>query len=261
MAIALRGDLGSTSLGEVIKRLVDDRASGLLRVMGGGEAKVYFDNGRIVYAVSDEAVEGEVIPLLAGWLKGTFSFIPNVEAPGVNVEETTEELLDRLMEEGEKWKELKEAGIHRDVMVQLAGGIGEEVSITPEEWEVVIALGDGGKSCEDLMDALDMEFLDLGKILLEMAGKGLVEFTRDVAGEEVVSQEELDRLKEEFTRLLGPVGEVFLEEVLEAFREGEGPVARKYVPRIVDALAEYIPDKDKRVVFQKKAALVLFKEE
>ncbi len=261
MAIALKGDLETTSVGEVIKRLVDDRASGLLRVMGEGEAKIYFDDGKIVYAVSDEAVEGEVVPLLAGWLKGTFSFIPNVEAPGVNVEEATEELLDRLVEEGKKWKELKKAGIHRNAGVQLASGIRKEATVTPEEWEVVIALGDGEKSCEDLMDVLNMEFLDLGRILLGMAGKGLVEFSGGMAEEEVISQEELDKLEEELTKLLGPMGEVFLEEVLEAFREGEGPVARKYIPRIVDALAEYIPDKDKRVEFQKRAALVLSKEE
>ncbi len=261
MAIALRGDLGTTSVGEVIKRLVDDEASGLLRVVGNGEAKIYFERGNIVYSVSDEAVGGEVVPLLASWFKGAFSFIPNVEAPGVNVEESTSDLLAELMAESEKWSELQQAGIYPDARVRLAREIQEEVTVTPQHWEVLVGIGDEGRSCEDLMEALDMEFLELGKVLLDLVSRGLVVLTSGVTEEEAVTQEELDQLKGELTKLLGPVGEVFLEEVLETFRDGEGPVARKYLPKIVDALAEYIPDKKKRVVFQKQAALVLFRED
>ncbi len=261
MAIALKGDLGTTDVGEVIKRLVEDRASGLLRVVGDSEAKIYFENGEIVYAVSDEAVEGDVVPLLASWLKGTFSFIPNVEAPGVNVKEKTSELLDRLLEESGKWSRLKDAGIYPDASVQLSQEIQEEVTITPRHWALLVNLGEEGRTCEDLMDALGLDFLELGETLLELMDRGLVELSGALAEDDVVTQEELDQLKEELTKLVGPVGEVFLEEVLEPFRGDDRLVARKYVPRIVDALAEYIPDKDKRMVFQKRAALVLFREE
>ena len=257
MAIALRGDLASTDIVEVIKRLMEDKASGLLRVIGDSEAKVYFENGVIVYAVSDEAVEGEVVPLLAGWFNGTFSFVPGVEAPGVNVREPTADLFKRLLLEAERWGRLKDAGIYPDARVELAGEISGDVTITPQHWEVLVAISKEDRSCEEITEMLNLSFLDLGEVLMDLTAKGLVKLKGRVAGDDVISQEELDKVKEELTRVVGPIGEVFLEEVLDGFRSGDGFVARKHVPRIMDALSEYIPDKQKRVVFQKNAALIL----
>jgi len=255
MAIALKGTLESANIGEVVKRLVEDRATGLLLVLGESEAKVYFRDGGITYAVSDEGIGKEVLPPLGRWLKGTFSFNPGANIPDANIAESTTALVEELLFEASRWSELREARILPRSVFSVKEEVKEEVTLSPFCWRVVMHLR-GGKRLEEVAEVLDVDFLDLGHAVRELIGRGLVEKEREGFEDDVIQEEELEQLKSELKRIMGPVGEIFLEEVVDQVAGEDGRVVRRHFPKLVDLLSQHIPDQTERGKFQKKAAAI-----
>ncbi len=256
MAVALKGALEDTSIGEVVKRLVEDNATGLLLVLSDSQAKIYFKDGEITYAVSDEGIGEEVVPLLGHWLKGTFSFTPGEEIEDFNVAETTEVLLDELFSEISKWSVLKDAGVFPSSIFTVKERIEEEVTLNPLQWRVLMQLR-SDRPLEEVAEVLGIEFFEIGRIVKDLLDMGLVEGGNGESGEEEsIKEEDLEKLSGEFKRFIGPMGDIFLEEVVEQIKGGGDRIPKRHFPRLVDLLSQHIPEEDKREEFHKRAALI-----
>ena len=260
MAIALKGTLDSNNIVEVVKRLVEDKATGLLLVSGESEAKVYFRDGEIIYAVSDEGIGAEVLPFLVRWVKGTFSFSPGIDAPGVNITESTTSLLEKLLFEASRWSELKEAQIFPRSLFSLREEVKEEVTLSPFHWRVVTQLKEG-KRLEEVAEALNVDFFDLGCAVLELMARGLVERQKGDFEDDIVQEKELEQLKNVLKELVGPVGDIFWKEAVDWIAGEDGRVLRRDFPKLVDYLSQNISDQAKIREFQKKAAAIFSKGE
>ncbi len=255
MAVALKGTLESANIGEVVRRLVKDRATGLLLVLGDSEAKVYFRDGEITYAVSDEGIGEEVLPILGQWLRGSFSFNPGIDIPDVNITESTPALVEELLFEASRWSELREARILPRSVFSVKKEVEEEITLSPFYWRVVMRLREG-RRLEEVAEDLDVDFLDLGHAVRDLMDQGLVEREDGGLENDVVQEEELEQLKNELTRIIGPVGEIFLEEAVDQMTGEDGRVVRRHFPKLVDLLSQNIPDQTKRGEFQRRAAAI-----
>ena len=105
MSQALSGDLAQMRLSDVVKFLGSISASGRVSIVcdeKGGE--LFFDEGRMVHAVSEDIEGMDAIQEVVSWGGGRFDFSPGEAAPKSTIELDSEALLSDLDKRQEEFR-------------------------------------------------------------------------------------------------------------------------------------------------------------
>jgi predicted regulator of Ras-like GTPase activity (Roadblock/LC7/MglB family) len=125
--MALKGTLAELGIIELIQFPQPGRKSGELLVAADGrEAKLYYEDGRLVHAEAGKEIGEDALVSIVDWTEGTFEFHTPAEAPQTSIEG---ELHVTLMKALKKRDELKKLENEREDSETAVEGDGSEEAI------------------------------------------------------------------------------------------------------------------------------------
>jgi len=178
--MAFQGSLKELPLADIVQLVAVSGKTGMFALAKGPErGLVYIQNGQITHAKVG-AVEGEdAIYALALWSQGDFQFSPGVESEARTITRSNTNLLMEAARRSDEWKILSKRIPGTDAIPVLASreGTTEPVTLTPQEWSVVIRT-DGRRSIEEIARVSRLSPFEIAKTLYGLVTAELVEIHR-----------------------------------------------------------------------------------
>lgn len=253
MSEALQGNLDQLSLPEILQLLIQGKKTGQLSLTNDLDSgDIFMSEGDIVHiAVGIEYGETALFELIC-WPKGRFIFEPGVQSPDTTVTRETESLLRESVKRAQEMQEVRRVIPDEDVTFRLSpSGSSDAVSLQPQEWQVLAHIN-GARNASEIAEELGMEKLDVLKILAHLEVSKLL----DVAeGSDIVSEPQIrngffERLSNEFTDLIGPMGPVIIDEVVGSMGKTREGFPRSQVADLIERISGDIENDEKRLNFQ-----------
>ncbi|MGI8588482.1 MAG: DUF4388 domain-containing protein [Chloroflexia bacterium] len=180
--MALVGNLRNFGLSDFLYLADRGYKTGMLVVQRpGDEARLFFQNGKLVYAIQNAAVDPieEIVYRLFSWTEGEFRFEPDVKPPRETA--TAPMSIEKVIEEGVRrvgeWSHIRERIPTLDMIVHFTdqptdGATG--VNLTPDEWRVFARIN-GADNIARIARLAKMSELDACRIICGFMQAGLVE--------------------------------------------------------------------------------------
>lgn len=179
--LALRGDLETLALVELLEFLASTGKSGCLRLDGDrGHGTVWLRGGAVAAAATAHAPDAplaEVFCDLLSFETGSFVF-DRADQPSEDGDtERVHVLLDRAQLLLDEWQELHELIPSIEVRVGLAAEVpaGEQLTVTAEQWRALVAIG-GGCTISRLAAVLGLSELGVMRVVHDLVSSGMAGF-------------------------------------------------------------------------------------
>ena len=181
---SLQGSLGTVDLPEVLGLLVATAATGDLFVAGdrtGALARMPSVQGRLSFdggclSAADAAGESDLVEALVAllWLvEGTFTFEP-APTPNGGARAEVADVLGEAQARHEEWREIEHVVPSQRAWLALnPDPPPRRVTLTPEQWRVIVAVG-GGDSLAAVLDRFGADELPGCRAVKEIVEAGLV---------------------------------------------------------------------------------------
>ena len=242
----LKGSLQTVALPEVLNFLADTGKSGEFHVSGGhGEGRLWFDHGRISgFQVARSEQPAEAIFELLRISGGEFDFVADVDRPeDVRRAEGDTGVVAPALEAAEarfaQWRDILAVVPSLEHRVQLrAEAPAEAVSLQPEQWVMVVSIGDG-RTVGQVIEAREMQEFDGCKAVADLVEASLVEVLEPAVE---VEPEVEDSVVEEPVAAVEP--DLVGEEPVAEEHEAEEPVGEAAVDEPVAEVADAEPDQE-----------------
>jgi hypothetical protein len=185
--LALQGTLDTFSLPDVLRLLATTSKTGRLRIEGDrGQGSVWLDQGNVVAAAADRAVEGtptdEVVFELLRFDSGSFAFDADDRATGGGRAEGVEDTLRRATSLLNEWSELEAVVPSLAHHVNLAGDLSaDEVTIDADRWRSVVAVA-AGRTVGELASELGLTELGVSRAVRDLVELGVADVGPPGAG-------------------------------------------------------------------------------
>ncbi len=173
--MSFQGSISELPVPDIIQLVSVSGKTGMFLLLRGSErGSIYLRNGRIVHAEVDGVSGEEAVYMLAIWATGDFQFTPGKESETVTIDKTNTSLLMEAARRLDEWKVLarKIPGVDY-IPVLKARELGEPVTLSPPEWNLVIRI-DGRKTVEELARATSSNSFDTAKVLYGLVTSDLV---------------------------------------------------------------------------------------
>ena len=188
--MALQGTLDTFSLPDVLRLLATTTKTGRLRLEGDrGQGSVWLQEGKVVDAAADHAVDGtpteERIFELLRFESGSFAFDTDDRASDPSRPQEVEDLLvkaDTLLGE---WSELEAVVPSLAHQVTLATDLSaDEVTIDADRWKTVVAVA-SGRTVGELAKELRLTELGVSRVVRDLVDLGVADVGPPGRGEPV----------------------------------------------------------------------------
>lgn len=253
MTETLSGNLRKVPLLDILQLLSSGARTGRLNLKHKAkEGEIYLRDGNFVHAVTGAQMGEAAVYTLMGWLEGDFNFVPDVEAPEESVTKKTEELLQEGVKQTDEWEKIKKVISSTDVVLKLSpSGSASAVSLEPEDWQV-LAQVDGARSVAEIAEALGRDEFSVAKVLYALAKGALLEVGQKPKAppKATINGTFFEKLEGEFIEVMGPLGSVFIDEVVTALGETRDSFPRDKVAELVEQISKDIKEEKKRSSFQ-----------
>lgn len=260
MTDVLRGNLSQLSLLDILRMLSFGKRSGRLDIRQGGKAgEIYLERGLIVHAVTGTQIGEKGVYTLMGWLEGDFSFTPDIPAPELSINTTTEQLMLEASRQAEQWEDIKDVLSSTDAVFNLSpSGSTNTVSLKPIEWQV-LAQVNGERSVVEIGEILNLHEFEVARIIYSLTTAGLLHEITDAKStfREIVDESFFTQLAEIFTDVMGPIGPIIIEDEISLLGEDRSAFPQDKASELVERISLEISDSAKRAHFQKQMVLVL----
>lgn len=262
MPEVLSGSLEQLPLIDILKMLSSGKRTGRLDLSQiGNSGEIYLKEGSLVHAATANQIAERAVYTMMAWMDGEFSFAAGAEAPEESIELATEQILLEAARKMEEWKDIKQMIPSSEVVFMMSpSGSPETVSLQPTEWQV-LAQVNGRRSVEDLARILNKNEYEVAKILYSLTKAGLLEIGEKSpdSQEQMLSKAFFDRLQEEYTDIMGPLGPVIIEDEVQALGAERDKFPKRKGTMLIERLSNEILEEDKRTGFQ-RTMLEIFKE-
>ncbi len=174
--MSFQGSIQELPVPDIIQLVSVSGKTGMFMLVRGPErGLIYLRNGRIVHAELGALSGEEAVYALAIWSTGDFQFTPGKDTEATTIDRTNTSLLMEAARRLDEWKVLarKIPGVDF-VPVLKARDVGEPVSLSPPEWNLVVRI-DGRRTVEDLARATSSNSFDTAKVLYGLVTADLVE--------------------------------------------------------------------------------------
>ncbi len=186
----LRGNLEQMNLAEILQTLGMNRKSGGLKIINQSRVgKIYFDSGDIVQASLGKYKSEEAVYRILTWDEGYFEFDSNDKTDKVGITTGTNSLLMEGFRQREEYLKYKQVMPSYDSILKLTDS--EHSDAMKSASQKVIALIDGQRTIQDIINLSPINYLLTVKILYTFLKKGVInalETQREPAQEEDYSQ-------------------------------------------------------------------------
>jgi len=181
--MSFQGSIQELPVPDIIQLVSVSGKTGMFMLVRGPErGYIFLKNGRIVHAEIGSLSGEEAVYALAIWSTGDFQFTPGKETETVSIEKTNTSLLMEAARRLDEWKVLARKIPGVDYVPTLkTRGMGEAVTLSPPEWNLVIRI-DGRRTVEELARTMGSNSFDTAKVLYGLVTADLVEMrSRDGA--------------------------------------------------------------------------------
>lgn len=146
-----------------------------------------------------------------------------------------------------------ESGIAPQTVFQISSeGATGEVHLSPDAWRVLTQV-DGSRSVEEIAANLNTNAAKIVQTAEELLRLGLLAAANHSAtpARTTVNGMFFENIEKEFVRVVGPIGPILIEEVIENLGESRETFPRDKVSALVERVSSQIPDEKKRLNFQR----------
>jgi len=183
----LKGNLEQMQFAEVIQTLGMNQKSGGLKIVNGSKvAKIYFENGDIIQASMNEYENEEAVYRIISWEEGSFEFDSKDRAEGAGISKGMNSLLMEGFDQREEYRKYKETMPSFDAVLKIVDS--EQSDQSKPALQKVLALIDGQRTIQDVIDISPINYLLTVKILYTLLKKEIIQ-----ASEMLVEQEDQDK--------------------------------------------------------------------
>ncbi len=260
MAEVLKGNLAQLSLLDILRMLSFGNRSGRLDIRQGGKSgEIYLERGSIVHAVTGTQIGEKGVYTLMGWLKGDFSFTPDIDVPERSIDTTTDQLMLEAARQAEQWKDIKDVLSSTDAVFNISpSGSSNTVSLKPLEWQV-LAQVNGERSVVEIGEILDLHEFEVAKIVYSLTTAGLLHEITDARSKfrDIVAESFFVQLSEFFIEVIGPIGPIIIEDEIRLLGEDRAAFPQDKAAELVERISLELSDSAKRAQFQKQMVIVL----
>jgi CheY-like chemotaxis protein len=170
----LKGNLQQMSLAEILQTLGMARKSGGLKIVNRSlVGKIYFDSGDIVQASLGKYKSEEAVYRILAWDEGYFEFDSNDKTDKAAISTNTNSLLMEGFRQRDEYIKYKQAMSSFDSIVKLAAT--EQSDETKSASQKIVALVDGQRTIQDIVNTSPINYLITVKILYTLLKKGVIE--------------------------------------------------------------------------------------
>jgi CheY-like chemotaxis protein len=171
---ALKGNLQQMNLAEILQTLAMNKKSGGLKIINQSKiGKMYFDSGNIVQAALEKYKSEEAVYRILAWDEGYFEFDSNDKADKVAITTSTNSLLMEGFRQRDEYMKYQQAMPAYDSVVKLSERERvEEMKAAPQK---VVALIDGQRTIQEIVNISPISYLLTVKILYTLLKKGIAE--------------------------------------------------------------------------------------
>ncbi|MCK4897395.1 MAG: DUF4388 domain-containing protein [Anaerolineales bacterium] len=253
MSEVLRGNLIQLPLLDILSLLSVRGQTGRLELENGSQTgEIYLNDGNLVHAVTGAHMGEAAIYTLMGWLQGDFNFVPDAAAPEESLTASTEQLLLEGSRRIEEWGDIKKVIPSTNVVFKFSSsGSPGSVNLQPNEWQVLTQVN-GAHSVAEIAESMGQDEFTVAKVLYGLSSAGLL-----IEGEKpavppkaIVNGSFFDNLNNEIIEILGPLGPMVIEEMVDALNETLESFPRDKVAKLVERVSAEIDGEDKQQRFQ-----------
>src|SRR5512133_3056424 len=181
--MSFQGSIQELPVPDIIQLVSVSAKTGMFTLVRGAErGYIYLKSGQMVHARVGDLTGEEAIYALAIWNSGDFQFTPNEEAEAATIEKSNTSLLMEAARRLDEWKVLSRKIPGMEFVPRFVRrDVAEPVTLSPLEWNVVIAM-DGKRSLAELARVMGTSAFDAAKVVYGLITSGLVEMRSREAG-------------------------------------------------------------------------------
>ncbi|MGQ9664576.1 MAG: DUF4388 domain-containing protein [bacterium] len=185
--MALEGNLEDFELTDVFQLIQLGAKDGSLRIQTTSDVGVvYFKNGMVVHAKTNNVLGEQAIDTILQWRKGRFVFRPGEETLEKTVELPIQQVILDAARRIDELNKLQRLIPSMDMIPQIVEipDIGvEKINLRPEEWKV-LAFVDGHISIKEISQRVRLTEFETCRILYGLISSGLVKLLHETTKEE-----------------------------------------------------------------------------
>lgn len=174
--MSLRGSLDDLPLPDIVQMVAMSGKTGAF-VLESAEQKgeIYLVDGQLVHAKLGGLEGEEAVYEFAVWRSGDFTFHENRATEHRTIQKSNTSLLMEAARRIDEWAVLSKQVPSTDLVPVLASQTwSTSVSFSPQEWSVICGI-DGGRTVDDIAEALSVPSFEVAKLLYGLVTAGLVE--------------------------------------------------------------------------------------
>jgi hypothetical protein len=190
--MAFQGSLKELPLPDIIQLVSVSGKTGVFSLRNGSDSgEIYLRKGQIAHATVGALSGEEAVYELAIWREGDFVFEPGRETETTSITRSNTNLLMEAARRIDEWQVLsKRIPSTRLVPVFTEQGVNTSVSLTPQEWGVIVKI-DERRSIDEIAIGLSASPFEVCKLLYGLITSGLVSLREDLGS---LRPERLQRL-------------------------------------------------------------------
>jgi DNA-binding response OmpR family regulator len=170
----LKGNLEQMSMPELIQTLTMNKKSGELKIVKGIQVgKMFFDAGNIVQAALGKYKNEEAVYRILSWEEGYFEFGAADRVENLEMKATTNSLLMEGFQQRDEYLKYQEAMAPFDAIVRIINS--EQVRELKQTSQKVVALIDGHRTIQDIINVSPVNYLVTVKVLYTLLKKNVIE--------------------------------------------------------------------------------------
>ncbi len=187
--MALQGSLKDFDLIDVLQLIHLGKKNGSLEIeTEENKGEIYFEDGRVIYAKTNETTSEDAIQYILRWSEGEFSFTPDKRAPERKMNIPIQNLILDSAKQIDEWKRLEKLIPNVEMVVEFVEDPNvttEEINLEPDEWKI-LALITGEKSIREIAQLAKYTEFNTAKLFYGLISSGLVKLKEPPKKEEKI---------------------------------------------------------------------------
>jgi hypothetical protein len=177
--VALQGTLDTFALPDVLRLLAATKKTGRLRITGDrGAGSAWIDGGEVVtleVTHAPHAVEpGDALFELLRFTEGSFTFDPDLTHDSATGSHDVESLIDAAEGLLAEWRQIESVVPSMDAWVTLRRTLDGPVTVDPQHWTTVVAVGSGATVAR-IADHLGLAELPVSRAVRDLIELGVAD--------------------------------------------------------------------------------------
>jgi hypothetical protein len=247
MAEILLGDLSQTKFFDLIKPLLVEKKTGLLKIEGDEYGEIFLEGGNIIHARNAYSFGEEAFISIMNWQTGKAKFQPDVASQEKTIFTQTENLLLNWTYKKEEWEKIRMVVPSPNAIFQISlQHHSEDKNIKGDQWNV-LALANGTRTVLEIARILKWDEFKTSKIICQLAQEKVLEIGRG----ETIDRGFFQKVEKELKNVMGPIASILIDDLLTEFGENKESFPQDRALTFVETLSKEVSDERKRREFKK----------